>query len=295
MDKKNPEDKQRIRFQVQKMSDEGTSEPYCARLFMEILDLRNDVLGGNTQFGELRESQKAFDLLYQPVKRSMDNMRIAVKNITKLLEGHQSRILDGSVVKYEGPTVQISESVDLHLQEAVMSFFSSGRTTIDDVQKMVKFFNIDIGCLSKNEGDFEKGLSRLENEGHTPLALFLSEVRTKWSDAFIKQRISIIHDGWCLPPVRYKILATKKVQMTEPQIDDIDLSKYVINIQNRILSFIENVIVYSIKYALPWPMAIAEIPRAERDPDFPKRFLITHAQSTWCSLWEIYYSEDDFP
>jgi hypothetical protein len=74
MDKKNPEDKKRIRFQVQKISDEGTSEPYCARLFMEILDLRNDVLGGNTQFGELRESQKAFDLLYQPVKRSMDNI-----------------------------------------------------------------------------------------------------------------------------------------------------------------------------------------------------------------------------
>lgn len=130
------------------------------------------------------------------------------------------------------------------------------------------------------------------------MAQFLREVRSKWSEKFILRRNSIEHQGWSLPPVEYKILPGNKVEIIEPEVDGMFLSFYSKYMLNRVMSFIENIVLYAFKSTYEPPIVITEIPINQRRPECPKRFFkelrIPGKIESRFLEWDIRYSEDDF-
>ena len=130
------------------------------------------------------------------------------------------------------------------------------------------------------------------------MAQFLQDVRLHWSEKLILRRDSIEHEGWVLPSVKYKILTSKKVEVAEPQVDGVPLSHYFKYMLNRVMSFIENIVIYAFKSTYKAPVLITEIPLSQRDPVCPKRFRkdlkIPGKIEPKYLEWDIKYSEDDF-
>ena len=68
---------------VTKMADEGTSSPFMARLFLNILDFRRSAL-------ETKADIEAFEKPYELVLMSSITVRDLARDIGKLLADHRS-------------------------------------------------------------------------------------------------------------------------------------------------------------------------------------------------------------
>lgn len=118
------------------------------------------------------------------------------------------------------------------------------------------------------------------------------KVRSTWSEALIAKRNSIEHDGWILPDIPYKLCEPTRVNMIEPTIDGLQISEYVKINGNRVISFVEDLTVYSFSKIIN-PVTIVEIPESEREDDFPKRFKLDLLRSE-ITKWNLGYTEGDF-
>lgn len=208
---------------------------------------------------------------------------------------HKQKISRNDIVLYQPQGVSITECIDQELRDNVATFFTNGVIAIkDDIQRILEQFPVNIGCLFQKQSKFEKGILILNSEGHHALSDYLLQVRRAWSEDFINRRISLEHGGWVIPHFEYKIEGNKKVIAIEPQLNNIPISDYSNRIMQRIISFTENVIVYALKCKLGPNTIIVEIPKFQRNPDYPKRFKLLLKGSD-AQEWNIQYSETDFP
>jgi hypothetical protein len=278
-------------FIIQKIADEGSSEPYYARLWIGIFELLDQAIQFADGDGiELRRTQ--FDELYHPVLEATGACREACQKILASINEHQHKLQE--VVKRQPHALEIPESVQKILANNIRSFLVNGAISIKRCQDVVRLFGIDIGCLFTKQHNFEKGIGAIRTAGHNKLADFLIETRTKWSETLIKRRDELEHNGWTLPNCNYKIAANNTVDLIEPEVDGEPISAYIQRMLNRITSFVENCIIYSIQSSLPNFIVVVEIPRSERDADKPMRFRVSLRGSNE-KEWEIIYSETDFP
>lgn len=284
-------------FRFQKVADEETSEPFIARLWLGILELRKHALNANYGPTEVEVARSKFDSTYDSIMHAMGTCRTSVAGIQKLVADHQSKVSEGTIIRFQPNAYTISESIDIPLREHFSTFLSSGVRTVKGVQQITRQFGVDISCLFVKPANFQKGLEWLKAHSHVSLAQFLAEVRATWSEDLIKLRDRLEHEGWVLPPLGYRVIEGAKVEMIEPQIGGFRVSQYSTAMFNRIAAFVENVVVYTFQYAISksdFPIVITEIPKAERDNSCPFRFRLglRHPQ---VSEWEIKYSETDFP
>lgn len=282
-----------MKFRIQKIADEGTSELFYARLWLGVLELRDEALRAKLKSNEIDEARCDFDVSYKPILDAMGASRTAMKNIQQLILDHQRKVSEGEIILFQTNAFQISESIDNALRDEIATFLVNGLIAMKRTQKVIEQFGINIGCLFTKQANFEKGISELKVQGHSSLAEFLYDVRSAWSENFINGRNSLEHDGWVLPPVKYRVVAAQKVEIIEPQIDGIPVSRYSKEMLNRIISFVENVIVYAFKSTTESPLVIVEIPDTQRDAACPKRFCLD-LKRPGILEWDIRYSESDF-
>jgi hypothetical protein len=89
-------------------------------------------------------------------------------------------------------------------------------------------------------------------------------------------------------------MSNGKVGIRVPEIDGVSLLVYPRRMLGRLLSFVENIVVYSLKNTVnEQPIIIVEIPAAQRDNSNPKRFGSTIKQPSVVA-WDIKYSDDFF-
>jgi hypothetical protein len=280
----------RMTFIIQKFADEGSSEPYYARLWIGIFELRDQV----TQLPDGDEIKSKFDEGYRAVLEAIDACRGASKKILASVQEHRARLRDANSIKHQPPAIEVPESVQNILSENIRSFLVNGVIAIKHCQDVHSLFGVDIHCLFAKQLNFEKGIENLKTVGHAKLADFLIETRNKWSEPLKIRRNELEHAGWTLQDCSYNITANRAVELIEPEVDGEPISAYVQRMLNRIISFVENSIVYSIQSFLPNFIIIVEIPNSERDPDRPLRFRGS-LRGTNEREWEIVYSEIDFP
>lgn len=288
-----------IDFIFRKVSDEeGSSEPFYARLWIGILALRDDALRTKFKSSDTEIYRKEFDNVYMPVLDAMGAMRTANKNIQYAIHAHKDKVLTGEIVQIQEHAIGISESIDKLLRDSTATFLINGVIAIKGIQKVAEIFNIDIGCLFTKEYNFKKGVSELEKQWHKLLAQFLQEVRSHWSERLILRRDSIEHEGWVLPPVEYRVETSNKIEVIEPHVDGIPLFHYSIYMLNQVMNFVENILMYSFKTIYEPPILITEIPLNQRDPVCPKRFhkdlRIPGKIEPKYLEWNIKYSEEEF-
>lgn len=281
-------------FRIQKIADEGPSDPFHARLWIGVLELRDTALRCQHKSNDVDGHRVRFDESYDPVLKALGAARTAAKNIQHLVDDHSRKLATGEIVEFQTSAFAISESIDKPLGEETAEFLVNGAIAMRCSQQVVEQFGINIGCLFTKQVNFDKGAKDLATGGHASLAQFLRDVRSAWSETFIGRRNALEHESWNLPPVNYTIDAPEKVAMSEPDIDGMPVRRYSAKTLDRINTFVENVVVYAFKQALAPPVALVEIPREQRDPVCPTRFRLD-LKGPGIEEWSILYSESDFP
>jgi len=279
-----------MRFQIQKVRNEGSSELFTARLWLGILEIRDQAL----QFGSDNpvSARDSFDRNYKPVLDALETLRTAARNIQSLIVEHRQKVEAGEIVSFQPNAVAISESIETELRDTVSTFLNAGARALKGMQPLLDRFQISIGCLFMKETNFQKGLEKLRRNGQAPVADYLSAVRTSWSEQFMERRNALEHQGWCPSPVEYRV-SDKRIAMIEPDIDGTFVSAYVNRISNRIIGFVEDLIAYAFSTMLPDPVILIEELATERDSERPTRFQVSLAGNDR-TPWLLQYDDQGF-
>jgi hypothetical protein len=286
--------KRRARFTIQPVLDEGTGEPFIARLMAGAFEMRDQVvLQGLAAPNPEREARRlAFDALCEPMLNDVLAMRNAAGALDTLVAAHRDKVESGAILGRQPNAIEIRESIDYPLGDQLARFLNSSvRAAKSSLQNLTKHLGLDIGGFFVKDSNFEARMTALEAQGHGPLVKYFRIVRAGWIGRLVNRRNLAEHEGWALDRIQYPPVSEDRVRMVEPEIDGIPVSRWVTQQNRHVLAFIENVLVYSFQILLKGGVgAIVEIPRPDRDPSFPRRFRLALNVEPWMP----YYEPDGF-
>ncbi len=266
-----------------KMSDEGTSSPFIARLSLGILRFRDIIFPDRAQ-------HEKFDEAYEFVFTTISNVRANAKKILDMIAAHRVNVASGRAARLKGQTINIEESIDFALHSAVAEFLNgSVRLLKDAMQKLLVVLDMNVGCLYRKTGGFKTEIATLRKTDPF-LADYLQETR-KWSERLISIR-NDLHKGWLLPKFAYKENAGT-IDVEEPQILGQPASEFVNHMTDRLCCFVEDVLIHALQARMPSGLSVAEIPMSERKPVCPERFEPTFV-SGGTKIWRIAYHASKF-
>lgn len=286
-----------MKWTIQKLMDEGSQEPFVARLWSGIFELRDLALRPRSADDKEYESLcRQFDELYVPVLDALGTAREGQKRIAVLVATHRAKLASGEIVSYQTNALELAESITLPLQRDFSSFLSATARAVKTLQNLLRFLGVDIACLFAKPANLQAGLSALKTAGHGVLAHYLWDTRIGWSERLLERRNAQEHNGWRLPDVTYSLPFVTPVQMKEPEVDGQPASEYVAEMLAHALAFTEDLIAYAVQCSIRPPGTLAETPPAERDPQHPKRFYLTvPALQHQAQVWNLMYSSCGFP
>ena len=269
---------------VTKMADEGTSSPFMARLFLNILDLRKSALQSKAELD-------AFDRPYELVLMSSITVRDLAREIKDLIADHRSKAEGGIGVRIEGRSVHVDEPIDKELRRLVESFLnSSNRVMLTGMKEAAKALGLDITFFFKKESTFTSGVNALD--GSDPnLAAYCRKARI-WADMLNSVRNDMEHSFWSLPRVQYKI-EQGRVVMTEPEIMGRPVSNFTNFVKDRMLCFVEEICAHGLQGRMPETISVTEIPVQKRAIERAERFRLC-TSGGGMPLWKIDYRETTF-
>lgn len=270
---------------VQKTADEGMNTPVMARLFMEILRLRDPI------FLE-PEKRIEFDEVYRFVLMEVLNVRTTAQNIAKLWDEHVRKVSQGEVAGIQARSIHIDECIDQPLNKEFQSFVNGAvRVLKTGMQKLTRMFGVELGFLFQKPTQFANGLKALEMPDPV-LAAYLKQVRLMWSERLMDQRNAIEHDGWQLPKIKYSLRAAA-ILVEEPEISGEKAREFTAFMLDRLLCFVEEVTVHCLQANMPQGVSVSETPLAQRGTDTPGRFQLT-PRSGGMPVWRLDYHQAFF-
>lgn len=268
-------------FVVQKFADEGSSSPFMARIFYAPMKMA-DTLGVD---------REPFLKAHGTLMTTLMEIRDTAKDVTKSWKNHLRKIDEGSIVERHGVHIRITENVDRELGRLVSEFLNGAtRSFKDRMQQTTRALGVEIGFLHQKQAKFEQGLADIEKTD-SALANYLREAR-RWGDSLVTTRNNLDHGDWSLPRATV-VDVGGRVVVTEPAIDGTPVSRWVADMTDRILCFVEDVIAHGIQKRLALGITLAEIPVAHRAPEMPLRFQNTITGSG-LPAWQIRYHTSRF-
>ncbi|MFM0208312.1 hypothetical protein PQQ96_12945 [Paraburkholderia sediminicola] len=268
-------------FVVQKFADEGSSSPFMARIFYAPMKMA-DALGAN---------REPFLIAHQTLMTTLMEIRDIAKDVTKSWKDHLRKIDEGSIVDRQGGHIRITENVDRELGRLVSEFMNGAtRSFKDRMQQTARALGVEIGFLHQKQVKFEQGLADLEKTD-SALADYLREAR-RWGDSLVTTRNNLDHGNWSLPRATV-VDVGGRVVVTEPAVDGTPVTRWVADMTDRVLCFVEDVIAHGIQKRLAQGITLTEIPVAQRAPEMPLRFQNTITGSG-LPTWQIRYHVSRF-
>jgi hypothetical protein len=279
-----------------KIRDEGSSSPFYARIFMGIPQLRSQLFLFGVGNSNHERAQSIFDSKFKPLLDSTEAVRDASLEIISLTKTHNDEITSGKCVEFRKNYYSILKSIDSELSQAVDKVLDQGViATKTALQSILKYpLDLDIGFFFQQDSKFNLGLSNLESSGELRLTSYLEDVRTIWHSDLQKLRSKHEHHGWSLNNVKYELVAPSKIKPIFPYVLGSPVDDFVRQTANRILAFVENIMVYAMqRYAVQRnsPVFVVEIPSKERDPQNPLRFRVALNRFDKSTPWQPIYSE----
>jgi hypothetical protein len=269
---------------VRKLADEGSQSPFVARSFIGIMRLRDIVFHDPVR-------RDRFDKSYEFAITSLHNARAASHEIVQLWEEHARKVSSGEVVRLQGRTIHITESIDTELRRHVENFLNAAvRTLKQGMQNLAIELQVNIGFLFKNQGAFDTALADLEATDPL-LAEYLRQTRT-WSERLVQSRNAIEHESWMLPRVMYSH-SSNTIRANEPSISNQPVSEFVGFLFDRVSCFVEEFTAHCLQRQMPAGITITEIALSERLAEAPERFNLTLA-SGGPPAWKIAFHSSPF-
>ena len=268
-------------FVVQKFADEGSTSPFMARIFYAPMKMA-DALDGD---------RKPFLKAHRILMTTLMEIRDTAKDVAKTWKDHSRKIDEGSIVERHGLHIRITENVDRKLGRLVSEFLTSAtRSFKERMQQTARTLGIEIGLLYQKQAAFDRGVADLEKTDRA-LTDYLREAR-KWGDCLVVTRNNLDHGDWTLQSAAVADVGGRVV-VTEPMIDGTPVTKWVTNMTDRILCFVEDVIAHGIQKRLGEGITLAEVPVAQRASEMPLRFQNTITGSG-LPAWQIRYHASRF-
>ena len=266
---------------VEKFSDEGSTSPFMARLFMGSLRLRDVVFSDPAK-------REAFDKAYEFVIETLLNTRTTAQEINQLWHDHTSKISNGEIVHVKGQVIHIEEPIDKTLRKQVEHFLNSAvRGLKQGMPQVAKALQVEFGFLFQKASAFSNGMAKL-SKADSKLATYLGETR-KWSEQLLKSRNAIEHEGWMLPKVKYS-QDSGIVRAKEPEILGQPVTDFVTFIMDRLCCFVEEVTAHCLQAKMPAGISITEVSLDRREPEMPERFhatLTTGGEPLWGLIYHL--------
>jgi len=276
-----------------KVSDEGTSSPFIARIFMGMLVLRDQLYLMNIDSDSQNNARDKFDKQFNPMFEAAQATRDAGKNLIGNFNDYFSSIKSGDSVKIENGQIQVIRTIDTELIQDVNKTIDQSVIAIKSaLQKILKkMFAIDIGFLFQKEDIFNDGIKTLRDKSEEPLAEYLIAVRSNWLWELLTLRNAIEHEGWVLDRIEY-YFGQNRIAVKIPEINGVPVNIYVSQTVNRVLLFIENMMVFGMQQFPRYPLFVTEIPKEQRNPKSPERFRLSTFGLEEVIPWSIRYSEE---
>lgn len=283
-------------WQIQKVADEGTAEPYVARLWEGAFELRDILLRHRAaDDADFERRRQHFDDRYGPVLDALGAARKRASAIQELLDTHKQKIVAGSIVSRQRNTVQISETITVPMQEHMAEFLSTTARATKLLQQLLSYLDVEVGFLFQKQARFSEGLERLRAAGQAELADYLDSTRRRWSETLIERRHALEHKGWRLPDLRYVEQPDGSLLVIEPEVDGQPITRFVATILDRLLAFAEDMLAYAVQKGIAEVGDLIEIPKEDRDPANVKRFRFgVPAHQPNERFWHLRYSERGF-
>lgn len=281
-------------YQVRKVSNEGTASPFISRLFNGILELRNNLVLINTDSLQKQTLNAYFDKQFKPMFEAAEATRDSAIQVCKLVEKHFDEIQNGKAVKFRPNQYDILETIDKPLSQAVdLLIDQSIIATKTGLQNILKDpLNLDIGFFFQKDTEFLKGINDLLSSGENDLARYLKEVRDNWHSELQNLRRKHEHEGWSLDRVEYRLSTESSVIPIFPMVLGMPVFEFVLKTANRVLFFIENMLVYAmLRYSNYKSFFVVDIPIEYRDPSNPLRFRLAHKAIDQSNPWVITYKD----
>jgi len=283
-------------WQLQKIADEGTAEPFIARLWTGVLDLRDVLFRHKTSSeADYVAHCRCFDDLYIPVLEALSSARQHSRAIKELIGNHRAKLASGSIVSYQQHAVQINESIGSSLHKEFSGFLSTAVRAAKLFQHVLSYLNVNVDFLFQKPQRFTKGLTQLHTAGMTELADYLDKTRSGWSDTLVQRRNNLEHEGWRLPDVRYIQKPSGVVTVIEPEVDGRPVTEFVSYMQDRLFAFVEELLAYAVQRGIAGFADVVEIPKEKRDPKNVIRFRVSvSAIEPEACFWRLRYNERGF-
>ena len=126
---------------VQKVADEGSQSPFMARLMMGTVRLRD------AAFPE-PHTRNDFDRAHEFVMASLFSARAAMRQLNELWGAHSRKVAAGEVVRLEGRTLHLDESIDKELGQQADAFLNAAtRALKKGMQDLSAVLQVNIGFL----------------------------------------------------------------------------------------------------------------------------------------------------
>jgi hypothetical protein len=286
-------------FKFVKWLDEGVSEPFFARLFMGLMELRDAALRSKVGPADLDRVRMRFDEKFEPVLEALMAARNAMKGIDAVMGTHKERFASGAIVQFQLHALIVKEGIDAPLRHHTGTFLSRVVAGLKGTQHVTSELGLDIGPFFASKKNYAKWLLGLR--GNNPLlAEYVDAARSGWSESLTARRGALEHRGWMLDRVDHAIdssVTPPRVQIVEPQIDGFPVTEYAERMGARVFAFTENVVAYACKCAIKPPLTVMEIDPTSRDPHAPKRFAlgIPGVGPFGTAEWILRYSDPGFP
>jgi hypothetical protein len=275
----------RPKWVIEQRANEGTSSPFIARIFMTICTLRDQAIKDPKEHA-------AFDVSFEALLTGLEALRSSAQKVISLYKDHQQKVASGEVARIESNHIRVDVSIDHELRKLTDEVISTaGRVMKDRMQAVLRTAKLEIGFLYKQQNTFLTGIEDLK-ENDLPLAEYLLQTRTCWSDRMTACRIRLEHGTWVLPKVRYEAIGNS-VHVIEPEVDNQPVTEFVRFIADRVICFAEDVIVHALQARMPSVLTVTEIPVAQRNPTVVERFRValSHGGSP---IWTITYHQSRF-
>lgn len=273
------------RFVVQKLSDEGASSPFMARIFIGVLHLRDQVYPDPAKRND-------FDVPYDYVTSALSSTRDSSRKLAGLWKDHQDKVASGKIAKIDGGgNIHVQESIDKDLRSEIETFLNAAtRCLKTGMQNIARELGANIGFLFQQKDAFERGIAILQATD-PDLAAYLQQART-WSEPMLKSRIDLEHGTWVLSRTGY-VAENGAVRANEPTVAGKPVSEFVDFTFDRLCCFVEELSSHCLRGKMPEGVMLTEIPLANRVAEVPERFRVGLENGGQPS-WRIAFHESRF-
>ncbi|MCX6810078.1 MAG: SEC-C metal-binding domain-containing protein, partial [Candidatus Berkelbacteria bacterium] len=263
--------KHEILHTLVKTSDLGSADPFIARMYMQIFEIRDLIFPTD-------KDRREFDEYYTPVLQNLMEARLVKDRCVELVNKHRQDLKSGKVTRVENKTLTVMESIDDNLNIWFKDFFIRGYIANQNIIRLAKFIGFKISFIFKNDQDFDeeskKFLKNNPNGGMKFLVDMVSKDRKEWFSQFVEIRTKIEHSGFQVPCLQYRINEKSEPIALEPTFGEMDIESYIDLMWNNLFPFCEDVIVFLLSSKLPEEFAVKHIPVSAREKSKPIRYVV---------------------